>query len=71
MANQLNGFQYGASATATALFAEVIVAGIAITMLPSTSGPICCTTLQVVVHGHSMLLAISSIKMSMKQLLLQ
>ena len=34
------GFHYGASATATALFAEVTVAGIAITMLPSTSVPI-------------------------------
>ena len=32
-------FQYGASAAATALLVEVSVAGIVITMLPSTSEP--------------------------------
>lgn len=63
MAKQLNGFQYGASAAATALLAEVSVAGIAITMLPSTSVPICCT-IWMVVHGRSSTNII--IKMSMK-----
>ena len=65
-----NGFQCGASAAATALIAEVFVAGIAITMLPSTFGPICCTICKMV-HGHSSSINISSInKMMMKPPLL-
>ena len=48
-----NGFQYGASAAATAIFAEASVAGIVITMPPSTFVPICCTTWNVV-HGRNM-----------------
>ena len=67
-----NGFQCGASAAATALIAEVSVAGIVTTMLPSTSVPICCTTLKVVLGRSSINISSSSssssssIKMLMK-----
>ena len=52
-------FQCGASSAATALLAEAFVAGIVITMLPSTSVPICCTTWSMA-HGRSMAMLITT-----------
>ena len=49
----------GASTAATALLAEAFVAGIVITMLPSTSVPICCTTWSMA-HGRSMAMLITT-----------